>query len=67
MNYTTISHGRVLLWRHGCNSPSATVTRNASTAWISGNQIIVQWTNGSTGIFEITPSRTNAYPVRITR
>lgn len=67
MHYTTVSQNRVLLWRQGCNSPSATVARNAQTAWTSGNQIIVQFTNGSTGIFEITRSGTNAYPVRITR
>ncbi len=57
----------MLLWRQGSNSPSATVARNAQTAWTSGNQIIVQFLNGSTGIFEITRSGTNAYPVRITR
>jgi len=57
----------VLLWRQGSNSPSATVARNAQSAWTSGNQIIVQFLNGATGIFEITRSGTNAYPVRITR
>jgi hypothetical protein len=63
----SVSGNRVLLWRQGSNSPSATVARNAQTAWTSGNQIIVQFLNGSTGIFEITRSGTNAYPVRITR
>jgi hypothetical protein len=67
MHYTTGSGNRVLLWRQGSNSPSATVARNAQSAWTSGNQIIVQFLNGSTGIFEITRSGTNAYPVRITR
>lgn len=57
----------MLLWRQGSNSPSATVARNAQNAWTSGNQIIVQFLNGSTGIFEITRAGTNAYPVRITR
>ena len=65
--YTTISGNRVLLWRTGSNSPSATVARNAQNAWVSGNQIIVQFTNGSTGIFEITRAGTSAYPVRTTR
>ena len=67
MHYTTVSQNRVLLWRNSTNSPSATIARNAQTAWISGNQIIVQFTNGATGIFELTRSGTNAYPVRITR
>lgn len=63
--YTTISQNRVLLWKEGFNSPSATITRNAQTAWVQGTQIIVQYLNGTTGIFQITPSGTNAYPVRI--
>ena len=67
MHYTTVSQNRVLLWRNGSNSPSATVARGAQTAWTSGNQIIVQFLNGSTGIFQVTPNGTNAYPVRITR
>ena len=67
MHYTTVSQNRVLLWRQGSNSPSTTVARNAQTAWVSGNQIIVQFLNGCTGVFEITRSGTNAYPVRITR
>lgn len=57
----------MLLWRTGSNSPSATIATNARTAWTSGNQIIVQFTNGATGIFELTRSRTSAFPVRITR
>ena len=67
MHYTTVSQNRVLLWRNSTNSPSATIARNAQNAWVSGNQIIVQFLNGSTGIFEITRSGTNAYPVRTTR
>lgn len=67
MHYTTVSQNRVLLWRNSTNSPSAIIARNAQNAWVSGNQIIVQFLNGSTGIFEITRSGTNAYPVRITR
>ena len=67
MHYTTVSQNRVLLWRNSTNSPSAIIARNAQNAWMSGNQIIVQFLNGSTGIFEITRSGTNAYPVRITR
>jgi hypothetical protein len=65
--YTTVSQNRVLLWRTGSNSPSATIATNAQTAWTSGNQIIVQFKNGATGIFELTRSGTSAYPVRITR
>ena len=67
MHYTTVSQNRVLLWRNSTNSPSAIIARNAQNAWVSGNQIIVQFLNGSTGIFEITRSGTNAYPVRISR
>jgi len=67
MHYTTVSQNRVLLWRNSTNSPSAIIARNAQNAWVSGNQIIVQFLNGSTGIFEITRAGTNAYPVRITR
>lgn len=63
-NYTTIKCGSVLLWRTGCNTPTATLCRNALSAVVYGDEVVVANTNGSTTVYRITSSRTSAYPVR---
>lgn len=65
--YTTISDGRVQLWKRGWNSPLCTVCRGARNAVVYGDQIVVAFPNGSTTLFRITPNGSNAYPVRTTR
>jgi hypothetical protein len=63
-NYTTVRNGVVLLWRHGWNSPSASFGRDAASAVTYGNEIVVNWRDGKSTLYRITPNGTNAVPVR---
>lgn len=66
-NYVTVRSGNVLLWREGWNSPDATIARDAQSAVVQGDSVIVQFRDGRAGEYRITPQRTNAYAVRILR
>ena len=66
-NYATVTEGRVQLWKAGWNSPVCTVCRNATNALVQGNDIVVTLNDGSTALYRITPNRSNAYLVRISR
>lgn len=65
--YATIRNGSVQLWRSGWNSPLCTVCRDAQSAIVYGDELVVGNRNGSTTLFRITPNGSNAYPVRTTR
>lgn len=66
-NYATLDRGTVKLWKSGWNSPVCTVCRDAQSAVIYGKEIVVTRNNGSTAVYRITPNRSNAYLVRISR
>ena len=63
-NFATVRDGRVHLWRTGYNSPMCTVVDKAQSAIVNGNQLIVQFLDGRSTLYQITPSGTNAYVVR---
>jgi hypothetical protein len=63
-NFTTVKNGTVLLWKHGWNSPVCTVTRDAQSAVVYGNEITVTFRNGTSTLYRITPNGTNAVPIR---
>lgn len=66
-NWVSLRGGCVQLWTEGWNSPHATIARDAVHAVIQGDSVIVQHRDGRTTEFRITPSRTNAYPLRTIR
>jgi hypothetical protein len=65
--YATISDGVVLLWKRGFNSPLCRVARDAISAVVYGDELVVTLRDGRTVIYRITPSGTSAYPVRTVR
>ena len=44
-----------------------TVCRDAQSAVVYGDELVVGNRNGSSTVFRITPNGSNAYPVRTTR
>lgn len=62
--FVTVRDGRVLLWKEGWNSPLCTIASKAQSAVVYGDEIIVQFLDGTTGVYRLTESRTSAYPVR---
>ncbi len=62
--YATISQGVVLLWRKGWNSPSCRIGRDAASAIVYGDELVVNFLDGRTIIYRITASGASAYPVR---
>ena len=63
-NFATVRDGRVLLWRTGWNSPVCTVVGKAQSAIVYGDELVVQFLDGTSTLYRITPSRTSAYVVR---
>ena len=66
-NWVSLRGGCVQLWITNWNSPHATIARDAVHAVIQGDSVVVQYRDGRTTEFRITPSRTNAVPVRTIR
>jgi hypothetical protein len=62
--FVTIRDNRVLLWKEGWNSPVCTVTNNAQSAVLYGDEIIIQFLDGTSAVYRLTESGTSAYPVR---
>lgn len=65
--YATISQGVVLLWRKGWNSPSCRIGRDAASAIVYGDELVVTFLDGRTVVYRITASGASAYPVRTVR
>lgn len=62
--FVTVKSGRVLLWKGGWNSPMCTVTSKAQSAVLYGDEIVVQFQDGSSTLFQVSGNGTNAYPIR---
>jgi|APFre7841882793_1041355.scaffolds.fasta_scaffold60915_2 hypothetical protein len=65
--YATISRGSVLLWKHGWNSPLCTVARDAISAVVYGEDLVVSFRDGRSVLYRITASGSSAYPIRTLR
>jgi len=62
--FVTVKSGRVLLWKGNWNSPMCTVTSKAQSAVLYGDEIVVQFQDGSSTLFQVSGNGTNAYPIR---
>jgi hypothetical protein len=65
--YATVSHGSVLLWKHGWNSPLCTVVRDAISAVVYGEDLVISFRDGRSVLYRITASGSSAYPIRTLR
>lgn len=63
-NFATVRDGRVLLWRTGWNSPVCTVVGKAQSAIVYSDELVVQFLDGTSTLYRITPNGTSAYLVR---
>lgn len=65
--YTTIRAGVVYLWKKNCCVPVFSMCRDAVSAIVYGDELVVNFRNGSTTVYHIAASGAYAYPVRTVR